>query len=163
MCGMYQSGIRSTSRARTSSSSNLVESKIEAAAKCRPPAPATGRVRALHVHPLVEQESGSGAHVAAKAHMLGRPRHLLADPAPAACFFSRSRSVSAWCVPPLTPVCGAQSDQLVELVDGMTCVVGSRAGWRSVRLSLRATPCRRVPHVAAHTSPRTRCALPEPF
>ena len=161
---MYQSGIRSTSRARTSSSSNLVESKIEAAAKCRPPAPATGRVRALHVHPLVEQESGSGAHVAAKAHMLDRPRHLLADPAPAACFFSRSRSVSAWCVPPLTPVCGAQSDQLVELVDGMTCVgweVGQGGG--QCVPPLRATPCRRVPHVAAHTSPRTRCALPEPF
>ena len=62
----------------------------------------------LGVHPASEHQSAGGAHVAAKAHMLGRPRHLLADPrVPAARFFSRSHSVSAsWCAPPLAPLGG---------------------------------------------------------
>ena len=61
----------------------------------------------LGVHPASEHQSAGGAHVAAKAHMLGRPRHLLADPVPVARFFSRSHSVSAsWCAPPLAPLGG---------------------------------------------------------
>ena len=149
---------RSTSRARTSSSSSLVESKIEAEAKCRPPAPATGRVRALSTFTRWLSRSQ-------RVERTSRPRrtcwagHATCSRIP--CLWPVSSPGRTQClllgVPPLWRRWAGKTHG----VGGMTCAaVGSQAGGCQRVRSARAAPRRCVPHVCALAS-STRSALPQ--
>ena len=112
----------------------------------------------LGVHPASEHQSAGGAHVAAKAHMLGRPRHLCSRiPCPRPVSSPGRTQCLLLGVPPLWRRWAGKTHG----VGGMTCaLVGSQAGGCQRVRSARAAPRRCVPHVCALAS-STRSALPQ--